>query len=81
MNEDRELDLQTIFEQELQAPAFSPEELPGDWTVGQHRYYRVVEEDENTLSKQLDKFREQGIRVLDFDRRWGFWIFKTRAPS
>ncbi len=73
--------LNKVFEQALvEKPAFVPEDLPNEWTVGQHRYIRVPDV-EGRLSKQLDEFREAGVRVLDYGRRWGSWIFKTMAEG
>jgi hypothetical protein len=93
VDENIEPNLTAIFDQELAAPeAFVPEDLPTEWDVGQHRYFRVADEhpefdDENrltkesSLSKKLDEFREDGIVVLDYGRRWGSWIIKTMAPQ
>ncbi len=79
MNE--EAPLSQVFEQALvEQPAFVPEDLPNEWTVGQHRYVRIPD-GEGELSKQLDAFRADGVSVLDYGRRWGSWIFKTMAPS
>lgn len=77
-----EPNLEAIFDETLAAqPAFVPQDLPMEWEVGQHRYIRFLEEDGDTLNKKLIEFRGLGVKVLDFDRRWGFWVFKTMAPS
>ena len=80
MQPETEPNLQNIFDQELQEPAFSPAELPSEWTVGQHRYVRVLDR-EGALDAELMHFRDLGVKVLDYDRRWGFLIFKTSAPT
>lgn len=68
------------FEQSLSdRSSFEPQELPMEWDVGQHRYIRVNDGD-GQLNRALLKFREDGVKVLDYDRRWGFWVFKTMAP-
>jgi len=82
MQEGTEPNLQNIFDQSLRdEPAFVPEDLPSEWTVGQHRYIRVFEATKDTLAEKLAEFRELGINVLDFDKRWRFLIFKTTAPK
>ncbi len=79
MNDDRPLT--RVFEESLaEGPDVAPEEAPSEWTVGQHRYFRVPA-GKNTLEEKLLEFREAGVRVLDFDLARGFWTFKTRAPS
>ena len=79
MNEDQPLN--RIFEESLaEGGDVAPEEAPSEWTVGHHRYIRVLAE-KNTLEEKLVEFRESGVRVLDFDRVRGFWVFKTRVPS
>lgn len=78
---EEEAPLSQVFEQALvEQPSFVPEDLPNDWTVGQHRYVRIPD-GEGELSKQLDAFRADGVRVLDYDRRWGSWVFKVMAES
>lgn len=77
-----EQNLEAIFDETLHAQSqFTPQDLPMEWEVGQHRYIRVLEVDGDTLNKKLSEFRDLGVKVLDFDRRWGFWVFKTMAPS
>jgi hypothetical protein len=79
--QDLEKTLSGTFEQALaEAPAFAPEDLPMDWEVGQHKYIRVLDQ-EGALDKKLLEFRELGVKVLDYGRRWGFWVFKTMAPQ
>lgn len=79
MNEDKPLT--RLFDEALaEQPEIVAEEAPSEWTVGQHRYFRVLAE-KNTLEEKLVEFREAGVRVLDYDRVRGFWVFKTRAPS
>jgi hypothetical protein len=81
MQEETEPNLQNVFDQALhEQPAFAPEDLPSEWTVGQHRYVRVLDR-VGALDAELLHFRELGVRVLDYGRRWGFWIFKTMAPQ
>jgi len=76
-----EASLTKVFEQALHdKPDFVPEDLPTEWTVGQHRYYRTPDR-EGALSAELMHFQDIGVKVLDYDRRWGFWIFKTMAPK
>lgn len=77
MEEQREVNLQNIFDRSL----FVQEETPDNWTVGQHTYYRVLAVGtKDALDKKLTEFRELGVKVLDFDKRGGFWIFKTMSP-
>jgi hypothetical protein len=81
MQEGTEPNLQNVFDQSLRdRPAFAPGDLPSEWTVGQHKYIRVLAQ-EDTLDEKLTEFRELGVSVLDYDRRWGFWVFKTMAPQ
>ena len=79
MNEDTqpqtEQNLEASFDETLhERPSFTPQDLPMEWEVGQHRYIRVLET-EGSLNAKLVEFRELGVKVLDYDRRWGFWVF------
>jgi hypothetical protein len=79
---DENAPLNAIFEQTLNdRPQFSLDDLPNEWDVVIHRYLRFIDDDETTLDKKLSEFRELGVKVLDWDRRWGFIVFKTMAPS
>ena len=81
MQAETEPNLQNVFDQALHGPsAFVPEDLPSEWTVGQHKYIRVLDR-EGALDAELLNFQATGVSVLDYGRRWGFWIFKTMAPQ
>lgn len=79
---DENAPLNQIFEQSLyDRPQFNIDDLPKEWDVGKHRYFRVIEEKDTTVDEKLAEFRELGVKVLDYDRRWGFVVFKTMAPT
>jgi hypothetical protein len=85
--------LGSVFEHSLQEQqSFTPEDLPMEWDVGQHKYFRVLDvspkfdesgklTEQGSLHKKLQEFSELGVRVLDYGRRWGFWVIKTMVPQ